>query len=46
MDLGRSKPELESENALLYQQPVVLKHPALTGPNRALFVLLSSKLCT
>ena len=48
MDLTRSKPELLLENMLLRQQLVVLKrqprHPALTGRDRTLFVLLESKL--
>ena len=47
-DLLRSKPELVAENALLRQQVIVLnrsvKHPKLTGWDRSLMVLLSSKL--
>ena len=50
MDLTRSKPELVLENMLLRQQLIVLKrpvkHPALTGRDRVLFVLLASKLRT
>ena len=48
MDLTRSKSELMLENALLRQQLIVLqrqvKRPALTCRDRALFVLLVSKL--
>jgi transposase InsO family protein len=50
VDLTRSKPELVLENILLRQQLVVLKRqvkrPALTWRDRALFVLLTSKLPT
>jgi putative transposase len=50
LDLTRSKSELMLENALLRQQLVVLqrqtKRPKLTWRDRALFVLLSSKLRT
>jgi len=50
MDLTRSKPELVLENMLLRQQLIVLKRhvkrPALTWRDRALFVLLVSKLRT
>ena len=50
LDLARSKPELVLENALLRQQLIVLKRqikrPKLTWRDRALFVLLSSKLRT
>jgi putative transposase len=48
LDLTRSKSELVLENALLRQQLIVLqrqgKHPALTWRDRALFVLIASKL--
>ena len=48
MDLTRSKSELMLENALLRQQLIVLqrqvKRPALTWRDRALFVMLVSKL--
>ncbi len=48
LDLTRSKAELVMENALLRQQLIVLqrqvKRPKLTWRNRALFVLLASKL--
>ncbi len=48
MDLTRSKSELMLENALLRQQLIVLqwqvKRPTLTWRDRALFVLLASKL--
>ena len=48
LDLARSKSELMLENALLRQQLIVLqrqvKRPTLTWRNRALFVLLASKL--
>ena len=47
-DLTRSKSELMLENALLRQQLIVLqrqvKRPKLTWRDRALFVLLASKL--
>lgn len=47
-DLFRSKAELVAENALLRQQVIVLKRsvkqPKLTGRDRWLMVLLSSKL--
>jgi putative transposase len=47
-DLARSKSELVLENALLRQQLIVLqrqrKRPTLTWRDRALFVLLASKL--
>jgi putative transposase len=47
-DLARSKSELILENALLRQQLIVLqrqgKRPTLTWRDRALFVLLASKL--
>jgi hypothetical protein len=50
MDLTRSKQELLLENLLLRQQLIVLKRqvkrPALTWRDRALFVLLASKLPT
>ena len=50
IDLTRSKPELMLENILLCQQLIVLKRqvkrPALTWRDRALFVLLASKLQT
>jgi putative transposase len=50
LDLTRSKPELVLENALLRQQLIVLKrqtkHPKLAWRDRALIVLLSSKLRT
>ncbi len=50
LDLTRSKPELVLENALLRQQLIVLKRqikrPKLTWRDRALFVLLASKLRT
>jgi putative transposase len=50
LDLTRSKSELMLENALLRQQLIVLqrqiKRPKLTWRDRALFVLLSSKLRT
>ena len=50
LDLTRSKPELVLENALLRQQLIVLKRqskrPKLTWRDRALFVLLVSKLQT
>ena len=49
-DLTRSKTELMLENALLRQQLIVLKRqakrPALTWRDRALFVVLASKLRT
>jgi putative transposase len=48
LDLTRSKSELILENALLRQQVIVLqrqtKRPKLTWHDRALFVLLASKL--
>ena len=48
LDLGRSKSELVLENALLRQQLIVLqrhvKRPTLTWRDRALFVLIASKL--
>ena len=48
LDLARSKSELILENALLRQQLIVLqrqtKRPKLTWRDRALFVLLASKL--
>lgn len=48
LDLTRSKAELVLENALLRQQLIVLqrqvKRPTLTWRDRALFVLLASKL--
>lgn len=48
LDLTRSKSELVLENALLRQQLIVLqrqgKRPSLTWRDRALFVLLASKL--
>jgi hypothetical protein len=48
LDLARSKSELVLENALLRQQLIVLqrqgKRPTLTWRDRALFVLLASKL--
>ncbi len=47
-DLVRSKPQLVIENALLRQQLIVLhrsvKRPCLTQKDRALFVLLASRL--
>ena len=47
-DLLRGKAELVAENALLRQQLIVLnrsvKHPKLTGVDRGVMVLLSSKL--
>ena len=47
-DLTRSKPQLIAENLLLRQQLVVLnrsvKRPRLTCADRALFVLLASRL--
>jgi putative transposase len=50
MDLTRSKPELLLENLLLRQQLIVLKRqvkrPALTWRDRALLVLLASRLPT
>ncbi len=50
VDLTRSRTELVLENALLRQQLVVLnrhtKRPPLTWRDRALFVLLASKLRT
>jgi hypothetical protein len=50
LDLTGSKPELLLENALLRQQLIVLKRqikcPKLTWRDRALFVLLVSKLRT
>jgi len=50
VDLTRSKTELMLENALLRQQLIVLqrqeKRPVLTWRDRALFVLLTSKLRT
>ena len=50
LDLARSKSELMLENALLRQQLIVLqrqtKRPKLTWRDRALFVLLASKLRT
>ncbi len=49
-DLARSKPQLVIENALLRQQLIVLnrsvKRPRLTRRDRALFVLLASRLPT
>jgi len=49
-DMTRSKSELVLENALLRQQLIVLerqvKRPALTWRDRALFVVLASKLPT
>ena len=48
LDLARSKSELVLENALLRQQLIVLqrqgKRPTLTWRDRALFVLIASKL--
>ena len=48
LDLTRSKSELVLENALLRQQLIVLrrqvKRPPLTWRDRALFVLIASKL--
>src|SRR5215208_3026603 len=48
-DLLRSKPELVAENALLRQQLVVLKRsvkrPRCTPADRALLVLLASRVC-
>jgi hypothetical protein len=50
MDLTRSKPELVLENILLHQQLFVLKRqvkrPAMTWRDRALLVLLASKVPT
>ena len=50
LDVTRSNPELMLENALLRQQLIVLKRqvtrPKFTWRDRALFVLLSSKLRT
>ena len=50
LDLTRSKTELMLENALLRQQLILLKRqvkrPAPTWRDRALFVLLASKLRT
>jgi hypothetical protein len=50
VDLMRSKPELVLENLLLRQQLIVLrrqvKRPALTGRDRVLLALLTSKLRT
>ena len=50
LDLARSKSELMLENALLRQQLIVLqrqtKRPKLSWRDRALFVLLASKLRT
>jgi putative transposase len=50
LDITRSKPELVLENALLRQQLIVLKRrikrPTLSWRDRALFVLLVSKLRT
>lgn len=50
LDLTRSRTELVLENALLRQQLIVLnrhtKRPALSWRDRALFVLLASKLRT
>jgi hypothetical protein len=50
MDLVRSRRELQLENAFLRQQVVVLsragKRPAFTGWDRALLVLLASRLRT
>jgi hypothetical protein len=43
LDLSRSKSELVLENALLRRQ---VKRPALTWHDRALFVLIASKLAT
>jgi putative transposase len=43
LDLSRSKSELVLENALLRRQ---VKRPALTWHDRALFVLMASKLAT
>lgn len=47
-DLARSKAQMVLENALLRQQLIVLqrrvKRPTLTWRDRALFVLLASKL--
>jgi hypothetical protein len=49
-DLVRSKPELLLENALLRQQLIILqrgvKHPRCTPTDRALLVLLASRLRT
>ena len=49
-DLARGKPQLVIENALLRQQLIVLnrsvKQPRLTRGDRALFVLLASRLPT
>src|SRR5919107_1368280 len=46
-DLARSKPQLVAENLLLRQQLVVLnrsvKRPRFTSADRALFVLLASR---
>jgi putative transposase len=50
LDLSRSKSKLVLENALLRQQLIVLqrhvKRPTLTWRDRALFVLIASKLPT
>src|SRR5690348_1411895 len=49
-DLWRSKPELVAENALLRQQLIILqrsvKRPRYTATDRALLVLLTSRLRT
>src|SRR5262249_61350429 len=46
-DLGRSKPELAAENALLRQQLIVLTRsitrPRISRSDRALLVLLASR---
>ena len=49
-DLARTKPELIAENAFLRQQLIVLRrqvgHPRCTPADRALLVLLASRLRT
>src|SRR5436309_6322268 len=49
-DLARTKPELLAENAFLRQQVLILrrhaKRPRCTRADRALLVLLASRLCT
>ena len=49
-DLGRSKPELVAENALLRQQLIILKRqvkrPVVTRTERVFLVLLASVLAT
>ena len=49
-DLGRTKPQLIAENALLRQQLIVfnrsVKRPCLTATDRSLLVLLASRLRT